>query len=79
MAPVLTGAILGWWFFGWRGTLLFSGLALAAMLALGLFARRRPGLGSGLGLLAAAALFQASSTHSSRCRGSQRVWVGRWG
>ena len=62
VAPSLAGAILGWWFFGWLGTLLMSGLALAAILALGLIERRRPGLGSGLTLLAAAALFLASST-----------------
>ena len=57
---MLAGAILGWWLFGWRGTLLFSGLALAAMLAYRLVTRRRPGLGSGLALLAAAALFHSS-------------------
>ncbi|MGH7586843.1 MAG: hypothetical protein ACREMH_11385 [Gemmatimonadales bacterium] len=62
MAPVLAGAVPGWWLFGWRGTLLFSGLALAAMLVYRSIARRRPGLGSGLALLGVAVLFQASST-----------------
>jgi hypothetical protein len=62
MAPVLAGAILGWWFFGWRGTLLFAGLALLALLAYRIGARHRPGFTSGLALVASAALFHASST-----------------
>ena len=32
MAPALAGAILGWWFFGWRGALPNAGFALAAVL-----------------------------------------------
>ena len=64
---MLAGAILGWWFFGWRGTLLYAGLALAAMLAFHLIARRRPGFAAALALLAAAALFQSSP---------RRTWGG---
>lgn len=49
MAPVLAGAILGWWLFGWRGTLLYSGMAPLFLESIGKALAPLQGLAVGVG------------------------------